>query len=108
MTTNEIEALTSVIANMVFQYQGSDPEVKKKQTGLKMAVETLQEALLEYGEKEYQRGKEEEKRKIENNSLIQVASDSTLPEDELIVHSAGKIFKFKIKKNKPIVGINTT
>lgn len=45
MQTDELAALAKVTANLVFGYQGSDPEIIKKQVGIENAVETLKDAF---------------------------------------------------------------
>jgi hypothetical protein len=42
----ELERTTALIANLVFGFNGSDPEVKKRQVGLKYATEIVG-ALIE-------------------------------------------------------------
>lgn len=40
------EEQVKILANMVFGYQGSDPEIQKKQIGIKAASETLNEIIV--------------------------------------------------------------
>lgn len=50
----ELERTTALIANLVFGFNGSDPEVKKKQVGLKHATEIV-DALIETEREEAER-----------------------------------------------------
>ena len=46
ITEKEVrEVQVKILANMVFKYQGSDPEVHKRQVGVDSAAFTLQEII---------------------------------------------------------------